>query len=553
MSKKFVIVGGVAGGATTAARLRRLNEDAEIILIERGADISFANCGLPYYIGGVIENRENLLAMTPSRFKNIFNIDVRTLSEVTKVDAENKKIFVKNSDATYKENFDVLVLSPGAKPLRSPIPGIDSKNIFTLRNVPDADEIKKIAEKFSDGKAVVIGGGFVGIETAENLRERGLEVTLVEAVPHILAPFDDDIVEILEKEISAHGINLILNDGVKNFSEIDDKNLKITLSSGKEISANFVILSIGVRPDTEFLKNSGIELGERGHILVDEFLQEFCTAKNIFAVGDAVMTFDSLTGNKTALALAGPANRQGRLVADNISGKNKKYRGVIGSSILKIFDLTAAATGKNEKILQREGKIFGEDYKFAITYPTSHATYYPGAENFILKTIFSAKDGKILGAQAVGKNSVDKTIDLVASVLHFGGTIQDLQELELTYAPPFSSAKAPINMAGYVLENIFENLSKPILPRDLKNKIESGAQIIDLRSPKLFEKNHIEGAINIPAEKLRANLDKLDKNREIILTCKTGLNGYFMEQMLRGKGFKVKTLAGGNAYKNFVF
>lgn len=371
---KFIIVGGVAGGATTAARLRRLNENAEIILIERGSEISFANCGLPYYVGDVIKDRDDLLAMTPQRFFNLFNIDVRINTEVVKVDSQNKRVIVKNSNGEYEENFDSLILSPGAKPLRPPIEGIDHKNILTLRNVPDADIIKNFAEKYSNGKAVVIGGGFVGIETAENLRDRGIGVTLVEAVPHILAPFDTDIVKILENEIESHGIELILNDGVKNFSAIDNDNLKINLSSGKEISANFVILSIGVRPDTEFLKDSGIELSDRGYILVDEYMQT--SAKDVYAVGDAVMTFDSLTGNKTALALAGPANRQGRLAADNISGRKSKYRGVIGSSILKVFDLTAAATGKNEKILQREGKIYGQDYQFSITYPTSHAAYY---------------------------------------------------------------------------------------------------------------------------------------------------------------------------------
>ena len=373
---KFIIVGGVAGGATTAARLRRLNENAEIILIERGSEISFANCGLPYYVGDVIKDRDDLLAMTPQRFFNLFNIDVRINSEVVKVDSENKKVTVKNSNGEYEENFDSLILSPGAKPLRPPIEGIDHKNILTLRNVPDADIIKNFAEKYPNGKAVVIGGGFVGIETAENLRDRGIEVTLVEAVPHILAPFDTDIVKILENEIESHGIELILNDGVKNFSAIDNDNLKINLSSGKEISANFVILSIGVRPDTEFLKDRGIELSDRGYILVDEYMQT--SAKDVYAVGDAVMTFDSLTGNKTALALAGPANRQGRLAADNISGRKTKYRGVIGSSILKVFDLTAASTGKNEKILQREGKIYGQDYQFSITYPTSTCSILSG-------------------------------------------------------------------------------------------------------------------------------------------------------------------------------
>ena len=547
---KYIIVGGVAGGATATARLRRLDEEAEIILVERGGEISFANCGLPYYVGGTIPDRDDLLLMTPQRFHNLFNVDVRINSEVIRVDTEKKKVIIRSAEKEYEEDYDALVLSPGANPLRPPISGIDHQNIVTLRNVHDADAMRQLAQRYAKGKAVVVGGGFIGVEAAENLKERGLEVTLVEAVPHILAPFDADMVVLAEKELRQNGVNLILGSGVKEFVPVNGDELEVHLADGTSLSANLVVLAIGVRPDTSFLSDSGIRLGERGHILVDEYMQT--SVEGVYAVGDAVMTFDHQTGREAALALAGPANRQARLAADNIAGRKRKYKGVVGSSILKVFGLTAASTGKNERALEREGLRYGEDYRYTLTYPTSHVTYYPGAEVFVLKMIFSMKDGKVLGAQAIGKSGVDKCIDTVATVLQFGGTIYDLIDLELSYAPPFGAAKAPLNMAGYYSDNILNGLANPLRPGELQKEMDQEALVIDLRSSVLFNEGHIEGAVNIPAEQLRNNLHKLDKEHTILLVCKTGLNGYFMERMLIQKGYKARNLMGGCAYlKNF--
>ena len=543
---KYIIVGGVAGGATAAARLRRLDENAEIVLVERGGEISFANCGLPYYVGGTIPERDDLLLMTPKRFRNLFNVDVRIKSEVISVDTKQKIVTIRNGEMEYEEAYDALVLSPGAKPLRPPIPGIDHQNIVTLRNVPDADAMRQLAQRHAKGKAVVVGGGFIGVEAAENLKERGMDVTLVEAVPHILAPFDADMVVLAEKELRQNGVNLILGSGVKEFVPVSEDELEVHLSDGKSLSANLVVLAIGVRPDTGFLSDSGIRLGERGHILVDEYMQT--SAEGVYAVGDAVMTFDHQTGKEAALALAGPANRQARLAADNIAGKKRQYKGVVGSSILKVFGLTAASTGKNERALEREGLQYGRDYRYTLTYPTSHVTYYPGAEVFALKMIFSMKDGKVLGAQAIGKTGVDKCIDTVAAVLQFGGTVYDLIDLELSYAPPFGAAKAPLNMAGYYADNILQGLADPLRPDELGQALEQGAMVIDLRSPVMYREGHIDGAVNIPTEQLRSNLDKLDKQRTILLACKTGLNGYFMERMLLQQGFKARNLMGGHTY-----
>ena len=354
------------------------------------------------------------------------------------------------------------------------------------------------------------------------------------------------MVVLAENELQQNGVHLLLNNGVKEFIHKDDDNVEVHLSDGQSITANFVVLAIGVRPDTEFLKESGIELGERGHIIVNEYMET--NAEGVFAVGDAVMTFDKMTGKAAALALAGPANRQARFVADNISGGKRKYKGVIGSSILKVFNLTAVSTGKNERTLQREGLIYGKDYRYTLTYPTSHVTYYPGAEIFTLKLIFSLPDGKVLGAQAIGKTGVDKCIDTIASVLNFGGTVNDLIDLELSYAPPFGAAKSPVNMAGYYAENILNGLTDPILPSELEKEKENSGLLIDLRSPDLYAKSHIADSTNIPTAKLRHNLNQLDKERTIILVCKTGLNGYFMERMLRQRGFKVRHLMGGYVY-----
>jgi len=525
------------GGASAAARLRRLDEAAEIILFERGEYVSFANCGLPYYIGDVIKERDRLLVQTPESLKRRFNIDVRVQSEVTAIDTEARKITVQSAGrGVYEESYDALLLAPGAQPLKPPIPGIDSPRILSLRNIPDADALRGFADS-GQRRAVVIGGGFIGIEMAENLQHRGLAVTVVEAAPHILAPFDTDMVKIVEQELVEKGVNLILGDGVKSFLD-SGSAVEVSLASGKKIEAEFIVLAIGVRPDTQFLQNSGIGLGGRGHILVDEHLQT--NAAGVYAVGDAVEVVDIVSGAKTAVPLAGPANRQGRIAADNIAGIPTLYKGVQGTSILKVFELTAAATGSNERTLQKQQL----DYKAIRIHPESHAGYYPGSRQMTLKLLFDPA-GRILGAQAVGYEGVDKRIDVIAAVLRLGGTVYDLTELELAYAPPFSSAKDPVNMAGYAAENVLRGLSDVLAYDEMAKAIEGGAVLLDVRTEMEYESGHLEGALNFPLDDLRVRLTELDKSVPLLVYCKVGLRGYIAERILKQNGFAVKNLMGG--------
>ncbi|MDP4090682.1 MAG: FAD-dependent oxidoreductase, partial [Bacillota bacterium] len=542
MSKKVLIVGGVAGGASAAARLRRLDETAEIVMFERDEYISFANCGLPYYIGETIKDRDKLLVQTPKSMKDRFNIDVRINSEVIAVDVKNKKVTVKTKEGrSYEESFENLILSPGAKAIRPNIPGINSSKIFTLRNIPDTDSIKAYVDKKETKSAVVIGGGFIGVEMAENLRERGLEVTLVEAAPHILAPFDSEMVAFAEKEMEDHGIELILNDGVKAFEE-KGNSIEVTLNGGTRIAADIVILAIGVAPDTAFLRNSGIELGPKGHIVVNEHMQT--SAEGVFAVGDAVEIVDFINGQKTAIPLAGPANKQGRIAADNVAGLGTTYKGTQGTSVIKVFGLTGAGTGNNERTLQR----LNITYKVIYVHPQSHASYYPGAVPISLKLIFN-DEGRILGAQAFGYEGVEKRIDDIAVVIRLGGTVTDLTELELSYAPPFSSAKDPVNMAGYVAENVITAKAEVITLKDLENYDSNKDMLVDVRSEIEFGNGYIEGAVNIPVDDLRNRLSELDKEKEIWVYCQVGLRGYVAARMLTQLGYKVKNLTGG--YKTY--
>lgn len=532
---KYIIIGGVAGGASAAARLRRLDETAEIILVERGEHISFANCGLPYYIGGAIKERERLFVQTPASFAKRFHVDVRVETEVLAIDPAAKKITVQAKNrGRYEEAYDALLLAPGAKPLKPAIPGIDHPRILSLRNIPDADQLRQRAE---GTRAIVIGGGFIGLEMAENLRRRGLEVMVVEAAEHILAPFDADMAAIVEKELQAKGVFLFLGDGVTSFTGTED-SVSVTLTSGKTLSADFVVLAIGVRPDTDFIKTSGLALGPRGHILVDEHLQTNMAA--VYAVGDAVEVIDFVSGEKTAVPLAGPANRQGRVAADNMAGQKSVYRGVQGTSILRVFDLTAAATGSNERSLKRQQK----DYKVVQIHPLSHAGYYPGAKMLTLKLLF-AGDGRILGAQAVGQDGVDKRIDVIATVLRLGGTIYDLTELELAYAPPFSSAKDPVNMAGYVAENILSGRAEFIAYEQLPAAVKAGALVLDVSTAGEYEAGHIPEAINIPVDELRQRLSELRVDQPLVVYCKVGIRGYLAERILKQQGFSVKNLMGG--------
>lgn len=538
MSKKVLIVGGVAGGASAAARLRRLDETAEIIMFERDAYISFANCGLPYYIGETINDRRRLFVQTPEAMMARFRIDVRINSEVVRVDADRKTVTVNSKEkGIYEENFDYLILSPGAKAIRPNIPGIDSSKILTLRNIPDTDRIKEYVDNEKTKEAVVIGGGFIGVEMAENLRERGLNVTLVEAAPHILAPFDSDMVVIAEKELEDNGVRLILGDGVKAFKEVGN-HVEVILNSDKKIAADIVILAIGVVPDTGFLKESGIALGPKGHILVNDRLQT--NKEGIYAVGDAVSVIDYVTNEITAIPLAGPANKQGRIAADNVAGLNSRFTGTQGTSILKIFDLTAASTGANERTLQRAGI----SYHQVTVHPVSHASYYPGAIPMTLKLLFD-EQGKVLGAQGIGYDGVDKRIDVIATVIRLKGTVQDLTELELAYAPPFSSAKDPVNMAGYAAENVLEDRSHvttwdKVLQMDHENYL-----LVDVRTKFEYNNGHIEGAINIPLDNLREHLDELDKDKLIVVYCQVGLRGYLADRILSQRGYRVLNVTGG--------
>jgi CoA-disulfide reductase len=542
VSRKVVIIGGVAGGASAAARLRRLDEKIEIIMFERDEYISFANCGLPYYIGEEIKERNKLLVQTPQAMKARFNIDVRINSEVTSIDNGKKAVKVNSKEkGEYEESYDYLILSPGAKAIRPNIQGINSHRIFTIRNIQDTDKIKEYVDRSETKSAVVIGGGYVGVEMAENLKERGLQVTLVEAAPHILAPFDSDMVVIAEKELADHGVELILGDGVKAFKD-SERDIEATLNSGKKVSADLVILAMGVTPDTSLVKGTGIEVGPRGHIVVNDRMET--TVKDIYAVGDAVEVVDFITKQHTAIPLAGPANKQGRIAADNIAGLNSTYKGTQGTAVLKVFDLTAASTGNNERTLKR----LNIPYKVIYVHPNSHAAYYPGATQMSIKFIFNL-EGKILGAQALGYDGVEKRIDVIATVIRLGGTVQDLTELELSYAPPFSSAKDPVNMAGFVAENVLTGRTHTMTFDDLEGYDMNNTILLDVRTEMEFNNGHLEGAVNIPVDSLRERLGELNRNKEIIEYCQVGLRGYIADRILTQNGFRVKNLTGG--YKSY--
>jgi CoA-disulfide reductase len=538
MSKKVLIVGGVAGGASTAARLRRLDEDAQIIMFERDAYISFANCGLPYYIGENIKEREKLLVQTPESMNARFNIDVRINSEVIGVNPEKKTVSVKSKEkGIYEESYDYLVLSPGAKAIKPSIEGINSNKIYTLRNIPDTDSIKNYVDKKSINKAVVIGGGYVGVEMAENLRDRGLDVTLVEAAPHILAPFDTDMVVTVEKELEENGVKLVLSDGVKAFND-QENSINVVLNSGKTLNTDIVILAIGVTPDTGFIKDTGINLGKRGHILVDEKMKT--NIDGIFAVGDAIEVVDFVNKHNTAIPLAGPANKQGRIAADNIAGLTSTFKGTQGTSIIKVFGLTAAGTGNNERTL----KMMNIPYKVIYIHPVSHASYYPGALPLSLKLIFN-EEGTILGAQGIGYDGVDKRIDVIATVIRLNGKVSDLTELELCYAPPFSSAKDPVNMAGYVAENVLTGKEDVFTFEQLSSFEMNDAILLDVRTEIEYANGHLDGAINIPVDKLRDHMNELDKSKLILEYCQVGLRGHVASRILSQSGFKVKNMTGG--------
>lgn len=551
MSQKVLIIGGVAGGASTAARLRRVDESAEIVMFERGKYISFANCGLPYYIGGTIEERDALLVQTPEKMKARFNIDVRVEHEVVEIAKDIKEIKVKDikNGNIYTESYDVLVLSPGSSPLRPGIPGIDAPNIFTLWNIPDTDTIKSFIDTQKPKKAAVIGGGFIGIEMVENLYDLGIDASLIEMQDQVMTPVDYEMAQIIHHHMASKGIHLHLKTKVESFEYVDGITT-IQLSTGEKVEADIVMLSIGVRANSELAKEAGLEVNERGGIVVNPYLRT--SDESIYALGDAVEVVDFIHGAKTMIPLAGPANKQGRIVANNIAGsKEERYKGTLGTSIAKVFDLAVASTGNNEKQLNRLGKEYGKDYRITMVIPKSHAGYYPGAIPMTIKAIFDLK-GKILGAQIVGYDGVDKRIDVLATAIRMGGTIYDLKELELAYAPPFSSAKDPVNMVGFTAENILTGDMEEIRWDEIETLDPNQTVILDVREPIESELGKIPGSVNIPLGELRNRMQELDKNKTIIAYCAVGLRGYVGARMLMQHGYRVKNLLGGfNQYKCF--
>lgn len=548
--KNIVIIGGVAGGATLAARLRRKDEESNIAIFERGDYISFANCGLPYYIGNVIDQRSNLLLETPQAMKNKFNIDVKIKNEVIKIDKQNKQVKVKdlNTNEEYYQKYDKLIISPGSSPLRPPIEGIDNEKIFTLWNINDTDKIKSFIDKNKPKKASVIGGGFIGLEMAENLAKQGIDVSIIEMQNQVMAPLDIEMANLLHEEILSKGVNLILNDGVKSFKE-ENGQLKINLQSGKVEQSDMVLLSIGVRPNSMLAKDAGLELNKRGGIVVNEHMET--SQSDIYALGDVIEVTNFISKEKTMIPLAGPANKQARILADYLTGEDKQYSGSMGTSIAQVFDLNAASTGLNEKQLKLMGEEKNKDYRTIIINQKSHAGYYPNASFLTLKLIFN-DEGKILGCQIVGKEGVDKRIDVIATSMKLNATIYDLQNLELAYAPPFSSAKDPVNMLGYVAQNLLSGMVDFIEYDELDKMIEENKDnftILDVTEDFERQMYKIEPSYHIPFGKLRTRLDELDKNKMIITYCKIGVRSYNAMRILKANGFKnVKVLSGGTDF-----
>lgn len=543
---KYLIVGGVAGGASTVARLRRLDEHSEIVMFEKGAYISYANCGLPYYIGDIIPERAKLFVQTPENFKLRFNVDVRTNEEVVSIDRENKSVVVKRliDDTYYTEHYDKLVLSPGAEPIKPPLKGIDLEGIYTLRNVPDTDQIKVVVTKYPKGKAVVIGGGFIGLEMAENLHHLGMNVSIIEMSNQIMAPSDFPIAAMAQQHIRNKGIDLRLKTAVSGFEQ-NSGRLLVLLNDGSEIEADFVILSIGVKPDSRLAAQAGLALGRSGGILVNEFLQT--SDENIFAVGDVIEFTHPITGNSIPTYLAGPANKQGRICAHNLSQDNKiQYKGSIGTAIVKVFDVTVAVAGVASKHL----KAAQIKHSTAIIHSGSHAGYYPGAETMTIQITFNEEDGTLYGAQIIGKDGVDKRIDILSNLIQRQGTVHDLTEFEHAYAPPFSSAKDPVNMVGFVAENI---MTKKLFLADW-DELQLGATddlIVDVRTEKEFQSGAVQGAVNIPLDEIRGRLADFPQDKRIVIYCQQGLRGYLAQRILLQNNFNnVVNMAGG--YKLYL-
>ncbi|HWR18550.1 MAG TPA: FAD-dependent oxidoreductase [Clostridia bacterium] len=547
MGKKVVIIGGVAGGATAAARLRRLDETAEIVLIERGEYISYANCGLPYHVGGVIRSRDALLLQSPSSMMKKFNMDVRVNQEAVAIDRESKYVTVKKHDGeTYKESYDTLILATGSSPLRPPIPGIDGENILTLWTVPDTDRLKARVQDGGVKHAVVVGGGFIGLEVAENLKHLGIEVTIVEMLDQVMAPLDFEMAKLLHENIEKNGVKLSLGDGVSAFSRLDG-GVRVSLKSGKHIDAGLAVLAIGVRPNSELMKAAGLTLNARGGVVVDEYLRT--SDPNIYAVGDVIEVEDYILKGRTMVPLAGPANKQGRIAANNIAGLKEKYEGTQGSSVVKVFDLTAASTGLNEKTLIARGLIRGKDYEAVTIVQNSHAGYYPGAVPMTLKLLFSMNGQKLFGAQIVGMEGVDKRIDTLGVTIRLGGGVEELKTLELAYAPPYSSAKDPVNMLGFVAGNVLDGKVKFALWDAAENSDKEETILLDVREDSERMAFSVPNAVGLPLGQLRMRLHELDREKEIIVFCAIGVRAYNAARILMENGFNnVKVYPGGSRF-----
>ena len=558
---KVIIIGGVAGGASCAARLRRLDENAEIIMVERGPYVSDANCGLPYHVGGVIPEESSLLVATAEMFKALFKVDARVNCEAVAIDPKSKTVDLQNHETgeISTEFYDKLVLSPGAPSIRPPLPGIDLPGIFSVRTVPDAREIRQWLDKgthFLAGmwhysgiqavrpkiRAVVVGGGFIGLEMAENLIHRGFEVTLVEMGDQVLGPLDQEMARMVEGYLEQHGVNVVLNDGAKAFEQTPDGALEVHTQSGATYPADIVILGIGVRPDTELAKQAGLEIGDRGGIRTDEQMRT--SEPDIFAAGDAVEVRDFVTGEWSLMALAGPANRQGRIIADVIAGRDSKFRGTQGTAIIGLFEGTAAWTGVSEKTLKRLGD---EDYEKIYLFPNSHAGYYPGAKPIAMKVLFRKSDGRLLGAQALGEDGVDKRVSALAGLLQMGATVYDLEESELCYAPQFGSAKDPVNFAGMIAAGVLSGN----MPISHWGETDDGV-VLDVREPFELAVENVEDTINIPLGQLRDRLDELPRDKTIHVFCRSGQRSYYATRLLLQNGFDVKNISGGMLSRTYA-
>jgi len=549
-ARKIVIVGGVAGGMSAAARARRLSEKSEIIVLERSGYVSYANCGLPYFLGGEIQSQDQLIVVTPDALKNKLNLDIRVHNEVIEIDTEAKVISIKDTTTQkiYQENFDDLILSVGAAPIRPNVPGIDLSGLFTLRSIEDIETIQSWFELQKPRTAVVAGGGFIGLEMAEQLVRRGLEVTLIDSKEHVLTPLDIEMAEIVHNELRKHGVKLILGKPIKGFrapGELTTNKENIPKSSwvlagdNEPLSADLVILGLGIRPDVELARKAGLSIGERGGIRVNEHLQS--SKQNIWAVGDAIEVCNPINDSWTLIALGGPANRQGRMVADNIFGAKEIYSGTIGTAILRVFDLAVASVGLNEEQL----KSSNISYEAINLHPSHHASYYPGAQRLDMKVLFRKETGELLGAQVIGKEGVDKRIDVLATAIKAGMTIRDLAELELAYAPPFGSAKDPINLAGMAGSNVLDGLTEQVQWYQVDALSDSGAVIVDVRTQKERDRGFIGGSLHIPLPELRKRVSEIPAGKEIVTYCQSGQRSYNASRFLAQKGFSVRNLSGG--------